>query len=56
MKRTLSLSRETLVELAAADLAEVAGAHAITQNCNTLDFCNIPTLPVRVCLQPQTTL
>jgi len=51
MKRTLVLRRDTLTELAANDLANVVGAYQITQNCNTLDFCVFPTLPVRVCIQ-----
>jgi hypothetical protein len=51
MKRTLVLRCDTLTELAAADLENVVGAYQITQNCNTLDFCNIPTLPVRVCVK-----
>ena len=51
MERTLRLRRDKLTELATADLAAVAGALMITHNCNTLDFCHVPTLPVRVCLQ-----
>ena len=55
MKRTLRLSRETLTELSTTELANVAGGDAITQNCNTLHFCVIPTLPLFVCIgEPQT--
>lgn len=52
MKRTLRLSSETLTELTATDLAGIAGG-AITQWCNTLQFCNIITLPLLVCLDPR---
>jgi len=48
MKRTLTLRRDALTELASDDLAVVVGG--ITQNCNTLQFCDIPTLPLLVCL------
>jgi len=48
MKRTLTLRRDALTELATDDLAVVVGG--ITQNCNTLQFCDIPTLPLLVCL------
>jgi hypothetical protein len=50
MKRTLSLRGETLTELAAPELAEIGGG-AITQYCNTIHFCNIPTLPLLVCIR-----
>jgi hypothetical protein len=49
MKRTLSLTRETFTELNDGELAGIAGG--ITQNCNTLQFCAIPTLPLLVCLK-----
>lgn len=49
MNRTLRLHRDTLTELTSTDLAEVVGG--ITQNCNTLHFCVIPTLPLLVCLK-----
>jgi len=39
MKRTLSLSRETLTELSASQLTSVVGGHAI------------PTSPVRECYE-----
>lgn len=42
MNRTLRLRRETLTELTRTELGAVAGG--ITQNCNTIHFCNIPTL------------
>lgn len=51
MKRTLVLRRDTLTELAATDLAAIAGGEAITQWCNTLQFCAIPTLPLLVCIR-----
>lgn len=58
MKRTLSLTRETLTELTADEMSVVVGG--ITQNCNTLQFCDtlecptikgclVPTLPAAVC-------
>ena len=49
MKRTLALHRDELVELTPAELGGIAGG--ITQNCNTLHFCAIPTLPLLVCLE-----
>ena len=44
MRRSLVLKKETLTELAAADLGLVAGA-ALTPQCPTRDFggCRIPT-------------
>jgi hypothetical protein len=50
MKRTLNLRRDELTELTTADLAEIDGGYQITQNCNTLQYCNIPTIPLLVCL------
>lgn len=49
MNRTLRLHRDELTELTATDLAEVVGG--ITQYCNTIHFCAIPTLPLAVCLR-----
>jgi hypothetical protein len=40
MKRSLTLRRETLTELATAELANVAGANAV----------RLPTLPLSDCL------
>ena len=51
MKRTLRLHRDALTELTPSDLADVVGAEAITQYCNTIHFCDIPTLPLRDCLK-----
>lgn len=51
MTRTLNLRREQLAELRSDELAEVVGG--ITQYCNTLQFCVIPTLPLLVCLGPR---
>lgn len=53
MKRTLNLRSEALTELVADELAEVGGGQAITQYCNTLQYCNILTLPLLVCLRPR---
>jgi hypothetical protein len=50
--RTLRLTRDSLTELTDGDLAAVAGAAPITQNCQSLDFCF--TIPVRDCLGPTT--
>lgn len=50
MDRTLRLRRDTLTELATNDLANVVGAQLITQWCNTIHFCDFPTLPARDCL------
>ncbi|HEV2889039.1 MAG TPA: hypothetical protein VGX28_01550 [Frankiaceae bacterium] len=50
MNRTLRLHAETLVELTSDELGSIAGG--ITQNCNTLHFCVIPTLPLFVCIPP----
>ncbi len=49
MKRTLTLRRDTLSDLTSEDLAGVVGG--ITQNCNTLQYCDIPTLPLYPCLE-----
>lgn len=49
----LRLNRDTLTELTPADLAEVGGGDAITQWCNTIHFCHIPTLPLAECLDPR---
>lgn len=51
MDRTLTLRRNHLTELATDELAEVGGGDAITQHCNTIHFCAIPTLPLAVCLE-----
>ncbi len=51
MKRTLSLTRETLAELTAAELDAVVGGQ-ITHNCQSLDFCE--TIPLRQCLEGYT--
>ncbi len=50
MKRSLSLRGEHLVELSTDELGIVVGG--ITQWCNTLQYCNIPTLPAYRCLPP----
>jgi len=42
MRRTLRLTKETLTELSAHELGEVAGG-AITPGCPTWDYCRIPT-------------
>ena len=49
MDRALRLRRERLTELTANELEVVVGG--ITQNCNTLHFCHIPTLPLLVCIE-----
>ena len=56
MRKTLHLRRETLNELADAQLESVAGG-GITgptcmptcMSCYSLDQCPVPTLPVREC-------
>lgn len=53
MNRTLTLRRDRLTELASDELAGIGGGDAITQNCNTLHFCDIPTLPLFVCIGPR---
>ena len=47
MKKTLSLARETLTELATSDLADVVGAQYPTPVVQTLPLkdCLISTLP-----------
>lgn len=56
MKRTLSLKKETLAELAAAELAAVNGAAA--KDIPTVDVCPLtglwPTIPVNWCLSRTT--
>jgi hypothetical protein len=51
MKRTLTLHRDVLTELTAGELAYVVGGQ-ITQNCQSLDFCE--TVPLRQCLEKHT--
>ena len=55
MSRTLRLRREPLTELAADDLAVVAGGMPITHVCNSLDFCELTpvgilSIAIRECL------
>ncbi|HEX8001059.1 MAG TPA: hypothetical protein VF519_00020 [Mycobacteriales bacterium] len=52
MKRSLNLHREELAELTATELGEVGGGYQITQWCNTLQYCHIPTIPLYGCLPP----
>lgn len=57
MEKFLRLRRETLVELADEHLATLAGGDqgltstctCTTCYCNTIHYCQIPTLPLRDC-------
>jgi len=55
MKRSLHLRSEVLTELSTEEMRGVVGGAETTfacsrYECPSLDYCNVPTLPVRDCL------
>lgn len=54
MRTTLRLRRETLAELTGAQLGSVGGGVSgpTHLSCLTLCLCEVPTLPVRTCFDP----